>query len=106
MKIKDTKNTGTQIITKWKLNIIHFINKIEFRVTLSNTFDYSYLLKSSCDGENWSEIENCSQFDKKGGRKTFLFERRKMKYLTIVIESNRPNGVIGGTANNVVATML
>ena len=106
MTIKETERLGNELRTKWKMDIDHFITKIEFRVSLSNSFDYSYLVKSSCDGENWSEIENCSQFDKKGGRKIFLFERRKMKYLALVIESNHPNGLIGGSVKDVVATML
>ena len=105
MTIKETERLGNELRTKWKMDIDHFITKIEFRVTLSDRFDYSYLVKSSSDGENWSEIENCSQFDKKGGKK-ILFERRKMKYLALVIESNHPNGLIVGTVKEVVATML
>ena len=106
MTIKETKNNGTQMITKWKMNIIHFITKIEFRVTLSNTFKYSYLVKPSCDGQNWTEIENYCQFDKKGGRRIFWFERRKLKYLSLVIEITRHNGVIGGTVRDAATTMM
>eukprot|EP00092_Neocalanus_flemingeri_P103968 GFUD01133097.1.p1 GENE.GFUD01133097.1~~GFUD01133097.1.p1 ORF type:complete len:419 (-),score=87.55 GFUD01133097.1:61-1317(-) len=78
---------GSGFEHKLMLPLERLINAIEFKFDNSN-FCYSFSLRSSLDGVNWSDLLDCKEV-KHSGQQSCHFERRKMKFLDIKVTGSK-----------------